>query len=144
MIWYQRTPVAVVMSALFGLLREPLLSLYGVTEYGDALARITFETAMTRISYKWPGFVLIAVMNATAGVLRGLGKSISAAAISFVGTCVFRVVWIYTAFRMIGTLDVIYLSYPISWFLTGAVYMIAVLCILRGKIRRQDAHTALQ
>jgi len=130
--------IALVMSGVFMLLREPLLSLYGVTDSSDPLAKIAFETAMTRVWHKWPAFVIFAIMNSSAGVLRGLGKSTTAAVISLVGTCLLRVVWIYTVFRALKTLNVIYLSYPISWFLTGAVFLVTVLLLLRKKIRETD------
>jgi len=127
------TTLAAVMSMAILLLREPLLSLYGVTNAEDTLSQIAFETAMKRVWFKWPTFVFFAMMNSAAGVLRGLGKSMTSAMISLVGTCAFRVVWIYTAFRYFGTIETIYISYPISWFLTGAVFWVTVLILLRKK-----------
>ena len=127
------TTLAAVMSMAILLLREPLLSLYGVTNAEDTLSQIAFETAMKRVWFKWPTFVFFAMMNSAAGVLRGLGKSMTSAMISLVGTCAFRVIWIYTAFRYFGTIETIYISYPISWFLTGAVFWGTVLILLRKK-----------
>lgn len=130
------TSLAALMSLAILLFREPLLSLYGVKNAEDTLSQIAFGTAMKRVWFKWPAFIFFAMMNSAAGVLRGLGKSMTSAMISLVGTCVFRVVWIYTAFQYFGTIETIYLSYPISWFLTGAVFWVTVLILLRKKEER--------
>jgi Na+-driven multidrug efflux pump len=122
--------IAVLMSAAAIIFHKPLFALYGVTEGSDILAKITYETALKKAIWKWPAFLIYAIMNTCAGVLRGLGKSTTSAMISFVGTCVFRVVWIYTVFRALGSLESIYISYPISWLLTGIFFMITVLYFL--------------
>ncbi len=108
---------AVLMMALLYALHRPLLALYGVRA-GDALGDIAMQTAITRIAVRFPTFVLYALMDATAGVMRGLGKASRSAIASFLGTCVFRVAWIYTVFRAIFTPAALYFSYPVSWLLT--------------------------
>lgn len=129
--------IAAVMEGSILLLRDPLLSLYGVTDASDTLSQIAHNSAVTRAWFKWPAFVAFAMMNSAAGVLRGLGKAFTSAGISFVGTCVLRVVWIFTVFRLFGTLEAIYVSYPISWALTAAVFWVVVLIQLR---RKEAAH----
>ena len=131
--------ISVIVTALLIIFRQPLLSLYGVEIIeGDPLSLIAVETAEIRIWSKWPPFILIALMNTAAGVLRGLGKSFTSAAFSLVGTCVFRVVWIFTVFEYFKTLESIYISYGISWFLTGLAFFIAVGVILHKRIKEQD------
>jgi Na+-driven multidrug efflux pump len=66
----------------------------------------------------------------------------TSATISLVGTCIFRVVWIYTVFAMFENLEAIYVSYPISWFLTGAVFWVTVLWLLRRKMKETDLKRA--
>ena len=131
--------VALIFSALVIVLREPLHALYGVRDLDDPLSRIAYDTAIKKVFCKWTLFILFALMNSTAGVLRGLGKSVMSASFSLVGTCVFRVVWIYTVFKMIPTLECIFVSYPISWGLTGIAFVIAVSVILKKKIKEQNA-----
>lgn len=123
--------ISILMSAGVIIFHKQLFALYGVTEGNDILAKIAYETALKKAIWKWPTFLIYAIMNTCAGVLRGLGKSTTSALISFVGTCVFRVVWIYTVFRALGSLESIYISYPISWLLTGIFFMITVLYFLR-------------
>ncbi len=66
-----------------------------------------------------------------AGYLRGMGHSAVPAAISIVGTCVFRLIWLVTVFAGIHTLKSLYLVYPVTWTLTAmgmwtAVYLLCV------------------
>ena len=110
--------------------REPLMALFGVINGTDELSQIAYSAAETRIFLKWSTFLFYAIMNACSGTIRGLGKSTTAAAVTFIGTCVLRVVWIYTIFEHFHTLESIYISYPISWFFTGAVlFVFAILLI---------------
>ena len=36
------------------------------------------------------------------------------------GSCVFRIIWIYTVFAAFRTVPSLYLLYPVSWTLTAA------------------------
>ena len=125
-------------SALIITFSAPLLALYGVQNGADFLAKTAYETSMIRLWFRCAPFFLLSLMNATAGVLRGLGKSVTAAVIAFVGTCVFRVVWILTIFEHFQTLGSIYISYPISWTLNIIAILFVVLITLRKRIREQD------
>lgn len=40
--------------------------------------------------------------------------------IVILGSCVFRVVWVYTLFAHFHTIPSLYLLYPFSWILTAA------------------------
>lgn len=53
-----------------------------------------------------------------AGVLRGAGHAMMPAVSTMVGTCVFRIVWICTVFRMHPSLAMLYHAFPLSWVLT--------------------------
>lgn len=128
--------IALLAVGILYVLHRPLLALYGVKSGADELARITWETAMIRIAVRWPTFVLYAVMDAAAGVMRGLGKALYSAIISLIGTCALRVVWICTVFRAIPELWVIYISYPISWGAT-AIALIAMVWYQFSRFKRQ-------
>lgn len=123
--------LAVVMSVSAMLLRSPLLALYGVGNSEDVLSTLAYNSALARIFWKWPAFFIYGIMNACAGTIRGLGKSALSALITFFGTCVFRVVWIFTAFRYFANLESIHISYPISWLLTGACSFVVVFSLLK-------------
>ena len=84
-------------------------------------------------------YFLDGVMEVMTGVLRGMGRSAMPMAITVLGVCVFRVVWIFTVFRIpeYHTLSTVYVSYPITWILTFTVEVIAYLVIMR-KLKKKE------
>ena len=62
-----------------------------------------------------PLLFVCAVMEVFTGALRGLGRSVPPTVITIFFVCVMRVVWIYTVFRWRPTLEVLLLSYPVTW-----------------------------
>ena len=53
-----------------------------------------------------------------AGCLRGRGHSLYPAVATMVGTCAFRVLWIFTVFKANHTLAMLYHAFPLSWVAT--------------------------
>ena len=105
-------------------LGDPLLHIYSqdpeVIAYG-----------IQRFSVVSVTYFLCGMMDVGSGVVRGLGYSIMPMLVSMVGACVFRVIWIFTVFRMYHTLFTLYVSYPISWVLTVIAHMICYLIVRR-------------
>lgn len=93
---------------------------------------------MLRLEIICGTYFLCGVMDCMVGSLRGLGYSIIPMFVSLTGACGFRVVWVFTVFAAYHSLDVLYLSYPVSWAITAAAHMITFRKI-RRKIPRQDA-----
>ena len=91
---------------------------------------------MIRLLYMGVPYFLCGTMEVMSGTLRGLGASMTSMIVSLIGACVFRVVWIATVFRLVGTLESIYISFPISWFLTT---LAAYICyrVIFGRIERR-------
>ena len=71
------------------------------------------------------------MMNACAGMIRGLGKSGLSAIISIFTTCIFRVAWIYTVFEYFENLESIFISYPISWLLSVIIFLPLVVILIK-------------
>jgi len=94
---------------------RPLLGIYAsdaaVIEWGIGRMKIM----------GWLGFVGNAGEIFVSG-MRGTGNSMFPMLVSIMSICIFRVVWIYTAFAAMPTSQVLYLSYPISWLLATAVH----------------------
>lgn len=67
--------------------------------------------------------------------LRGMGRSFVPMAVSIGGICVFRVIWIMTAFAKWHTLEMIYVSYPISWVITALTNIVLFYCVW-NKLRK--------
>lgn len=80
--------------------------------------------------------LLTSVYEISAGAMRGLGHSLLPAIITFVGSCVLRLVWISTACRMVHEFWVLLIIYPISWVVTGIAMMIAYGCIRKNVFNR--------
>ena len=73
---------------------------------------------MTRMLIVILPHLLLGLENTVVGQLRGLGYSVSPMIISIFGICGIRIIWVYTAFASNRTLEMLYLSYPISWAIT--------------------------
>ena len=97
--------------------RRQVLGLY--TSSGAEL-----QAAFTRMMIVCLTYSLDGTMAAMSGVNRGLGYSMLSAAVTFVGACVFRIIWVYTVFASVGTLESLYVSYPISWILSTAAHIV--------------------
>lgn len=122
--------IAIACGAILLTFRHPLLGLY---LHGDnALA---LETAYTRFYVMVIPYVLLAFMEVGSGVLRGLGKSTLSTVISLLGSCVFRLIWIYLIYPLWPTLTMVYLSYPISWGLTALTHFTVSMVVRRRYIR---------
>lgn len=68
-------------------------------------------------------YFLCGIMDTLVGCIRGIGYSVLPMIVSLSGACLFRIIWIYTVFQSHHTLDALYISYPISWMLTGLVHL---------------------
>ena len=125
--------VALVLSFFLLLFNKPLLALYGISD-GEGLAKVAYDAAMVKIKYETLMYFLLSIMEVGCGVIRGLGKSLTSTIVTLIGACLLRVVWILTIFERFQTLPSIYLSYPVSWFMTGAIAFVIVFVVLKRKI----------
>lgn len=130
--------IGLVMGNLFLLFGRPLLSIYNNSPEVDELMMTVVDYGMKRLSYMMPLYFLCGLMDVVVGSLRGIGYSIMPMIVSLTGACLFRVVWIYTIFDATPTLDVLYLSYPISWALTFSVHLLCYFTAARPKLRRLE------
>lgn len=81
------------------------------------------KIGLVRLSFVGLPYFLCGLMEVIAGMLRGCGYSITPMIVSMLGACAFRVIWIYTLFAAFPTLNMLYVSYPISWLLTSAAHL---------------------
>ena len=120
-------------------LRNPLLSLYGIKAAAEGtLEAIAYKTAITRMSIIFIPYAVISLMEVGCGIVRGLGKSISSTIISLLGACAFRVLWVLVIFNFFPSLEIIFISYPISWLITGSVFFIYSMSVLKKVIKSQS------
>lgn len=99
----------------------------GVSAYlaGDALLSI-YSTDPAVIAFGRQRMLIncvfyfsIGPMNIFVGGMRGMGHSMAPMLDTVFGTCVLRVLWVYTVFAMWPAWTVLFASYPVSWTLTG-------------------------
>ncbi len=133
--------VGSLVSGAIYLFRAPLLALYGVKEGAEGLAALAYSTAVKRFHYSCCLYILCGLMDVLSGVLRGLGRSVTSMLISLIGACLFRLVWIWTVFAANPTLDMIFVSYPISWLLTGLTAFIFIQVILYKTLQEKKRET---
>ena len=77
------------------------------------------DAGMDRLWIMGFSYCVSPLMDASIAAARGIGKSIAPTVIVIMGSCVFRVVWIYTIFAYFHTIPSLYLLYIFSWAITG-------------------------
>ncbi len=131
------TLLGLTTSLIVLLLKNPLLSLYGVKGGAEgSLESLALEAATVRMWFICLPYFLCGLMEVTSGVLRGFGRSLLSTGISLVGSCLLRIVWLSTVFKVFPTLETIFVCYPITWALTALVGHIAIYVIL-GKMKKE-------
>ena len=82
------------------------------------------EAGMQRLVIMGLCYPVSAFMDCTIAASRGLGRTIVPTIIVIMGSCVFRVAWVYTIFAYFGTLQSLYLLFVCSWSITAIVEII--------------------
>jgi len=101
----------------------------------DILGFFTTDAAVIRVgayAMAWivPFNVLFMPVEIFAGTLRGTGNSVMPTAITGICICCFRVLWVMTAVRIRHTIEMLCITYPLSWLLASAVFFAVY---LRGR-----------
>ena len=112
--------ISLVYSFGVGLVLGSALFVFG----REFLALFTTESAvidagMKRVGVMGFAYCISAFMDCTIAASRGLGKTVVPTVIVVLGSCVFRVIWVYTIFAHFHTIPSLYLLYPCSWALTA-------------------------
>lgn len=113
------------MVGLFILFRLPLLSLYSTNEE-------VIQYGLIRMLHALPFDFIMCGYEVSAGALRGMGRSMLPAVITIFGTCVFRLLWVFTIFTRWRSFVVLITVYPASWTLT-ALAMLTVYFLVRRR-----------
>ena len=87
--------------------------------YLFASEEAVIDAGMDRLRIMAFSYGIGALMDASIAASRGLGKSIAPTVMVILGSCVFRVIWIYTVFAFFHTVPSLYLLYIFSWVITG-------------------------
>lgn len=124
--------VGIVMGGIALIFGRPLLSIYA---HGEA---VTIQAGLNRMRIIATTYFLCGIMDVLCGFSRGMGKSLTPMIISLVGSCVFRIIWIYTVCPLAPqNITLLYISYPISWTITAAAHLVSCIMVwkkLKNKI----------
>lgn len=126
---------AAVFGGLFLLFGRQFLSLF--TPEAEVI-----DAGLQRIAVMCFSFPLSALMDNTTAASRGLGKGLVPMILVFLGSCVFRVIWIYTVFAYFHTIGSLYLLYPFSWLITGTAEIAYFVYCYRKYVRLLEASPA--
>lgn len=88
------------------------------------------ELAAYILRFYAPFFVTYIGSDVLSGAIRGTGEAFKPMMLTMFGTCILRVLWIFTAVRINHTIEMVMWSYPMTWVITTAMF---VVYYLRGK-----------
>ena len=98
--------------------------------FGDQLLHIytsdptVVEWGMQVLLYTTVTYFLCGLMDLFPGAMRGMGYSTVPMILSIIGTVGIRIFWIYCIFPSHHSLDVLFISYPLSWTVTVIMQLI--------------------
>ena len=92
------------------------------------------EAGMHRLRVMSLSYGISAFMDCTIAASRGLGKSLAPTVIVLLGSCAFRILWVYTVFAHFGTITSLYLLYAFSWAITAVAEIWYFLRVYRKEV----------
>lgn len=113
-----------ILGGLLMLFGHGFLSLFANDE-------AVISAGMERIYIMGWSYPIAAFMDCTIAAARGIGKTIVPTIMVIMGSCVFRVAWVYTIFAYFQTITSLYLLYSFSWAITAAAEMAYFLTVSR-------------
>ena len=141
------TAAGIIAGGIAIAFHEPLCRIF--TNSGESA-----ETTEKIISYAFERMLIIAgtyfldgIMEVITYSLRGVGYSITSMLIVLVGTCAFRVLWIFGIFPLYRHLWFLFMLYPISWTITLSVAWIWLEVVLKRdekKVKKQSDNSAAE
>lgn len=130
-----------MMACAFGIILGSGAYIFGRKLLGIYLPgnEAAIEYGMIRMAMITIPYFICGVMDVLSGMLRGMGDSMRPMIISLIGTCVMRVFWIFVIFAAFRSMEVLYLSYPVTWLITGAAQFFAYLKVRKQLIAKMTA-----
>ena len=77
------------------------------------------DAGMRRLTIMGFSYGFSAFMDCTIAASAALGKSLVPTVMVILGSCVFRIIWVYTVFAWFQTIPSLYLVYICSWTITA-------------------------
>ena len=109
--------VLMVLVVFFCSIARPL---FGFFTQDAAVA----EVGTHMMLYLTPTYLLYFLIELLPGIQRGCGDVVVPTVASLVGVCLVRVLWLWLAVPAFPSLDTVMFSYPLTWGLTSAFYVV--------------------
>ncbi len=117
--------ICVLMSAVFLMWSDFFISIFTVEPevayYASLRLKLILMFNFIECSYE-----------ISVAALRGMGYSLVPAVLTVFGTCILRLIWVFTLCRVFHSFTLLIAVYPISWLVTG-VAVTAAYFIIRKK-----------
>lgn len=120
-----------ILSTVFVIGRNQFIRFYTTDE---AVISFALVRMMHILVVQW----LISTYEVGGSALRGMGYSMYPALITILGTCLFRIFWIYSVFAANRSFSVLMNVYPVSWILTGSIMLITYFFVRKRAFRLHD------
>ncbi|MBR2406282.1 MAG: MATE family efflux transporter [Clostridia bacterium] len=134
---FLNTVTILTLSSIVMLFADTLLSLFTTNP-------VALEAARHRMQLTTMFTFVGGIMDIFTGHLRGLGASLVPMLTTLAGVCGLRVVWIFTAFPLLGgTWDMLYLCYPITWAVTAFAHFLYSRYVKRTVLDRLSDRPAI-
>lgn len=118
-----------VFSILLWIFRVQFMSMFTVDP--DVMA-----AGLSRIKIMCLTYSTSCLMDNTIAACRGLGKTLVPSVAVSIGSCFFRIFWIYTVFMHFQTIASLFSLYIVSWVLTGIIEIIYFVYVFKKEWRR--------
>lgn len=97
------------------------------------------QCGMEVFLYTTSTYFICGLMDLFPGAMRGVGYSAIPMILSVIGTVGVRIFWIYCVFPAHHALDVLFISYPLSWLVTVILQVICFIFVRRRVLRQAAA-----
>lgn len=116
--------VCFVANMLFYVFADEVLSLFTIDPQVVYYAKL-------RMRYVIVFQAIAATYDIPSSAMRGFGRSLEPALLTILGTCVFRLMWIFIVCPIYPGYDVLMICYPVAWVLTGIMVSTAFALTMR-------------
>lgn len=96
------------------------------------------EIGVGMMRYLLPFYILYVPSGVFFSTLRGMGDSLRPTAITFLGVCVLRILWVAFVFPAYPTIRALLFCFPVSWSVTSITYAVYYRWYMKNYKRRSE------
>ncbi|MBE5743270.1 MAG: MATE family efflux transporter [Clostridiales bacterium] len=129
---YERAKKAIILGTVINFTMGLTFGLGALVILKPVIGLITNDQVVLDFAYqRFMGIgiflFLCGTMNALSYSLRAIGKSLTAMFIAVFAGCIFRIIYVEIIYALTKNFTLIYSTYPVSWVITIALYLIAII-----------------